>query len=640
MAHRDHSLAHLSIQPNYVSTAPGSAPARPKSARSGLLKSMFRKGPKHAKLNPAGISSKDYFGEPTAEPKSTKLARKLSALSPIAQSPLLTPPSAAASAFPAMRDVSGVDAAPSTPATADQLSPPRQCVQSAFPFSATAAGSDPGSDTPSRHPPSPPHAAPAATAEQPVHTDSNVLASDRKRRKSLWRAKLSFTNTPRPETRRQRHQSFDGTAVDIAAHPRLFPESPLVSLPAAATARGSASSGQLLADALLEAGIASGPHSAAPGGAVHSGFDVGLGAIDRDFLLAIQRNSALEARRMRRRETRRSTMSFLAPSDARIAIPPQLPVLANPRCTDSAFSQSHAGEGSPDDLAQPASLPLSAPAVAQTAVSTTAAVPARSPKKSRPASLDSLTFSEAQLAGSSRSARSSINEPMPCTSPSPSLQRVALSEIGEAAVRDSISRALSAARSDPAMRIARPLDVAVSGPQSCSLMDGVPPVPPLPRHIASLSPKQPPDTPCLLGFGRPGTAHSHNSPRALAGTRKYRDSTSAVPSSLRLAEKVPSSLNMALLMTASVVSSADNSNSHSYDAQARLQHYRMDSTLANSMPQAPGAVTKLGLSETSMLLPELANDYSLSHSVFARKFSHPEAQLQSSSPNSPDDSIK
>ncbi|KAJ2281829.1 hypothetical protein IW141_006557, partial [Coemansia sp. RSA 355] len=126
MAHRDLSLAPISIppSPNYPSTAPGSTPVlRPKSARAqvesgsarsgGLLGKMFRKGPpKHPKLNPVGISSKDYFAsepmsapaqsEPRIAPKSAKLARKLSALSPpITQtSPpqLLTPQSAAVSA--------------------------------------------------------------------------------------------------------------------------------------------------------------------------------------------------------------------------------------------------------------------------------------------------------------------------------------------------------------------------------------------------------------------------------------------------------------------------------------------------------------------------------------------------------------
>ncbi|KAJ2499812.1 hypothetical protein GGH96_003245 [Coemansia sp. RSA 1972] len=401
MAHRDHSLAPISIppSPNYASTAPGSVSVlRPKSARAqvepgsarsgGLLGKMFRKGPpKHPKLNPVGISSKDYFAsqpmsapaqsEPRSAPKSAKLARKLSALSPpIAHTPpsqLLTPQSAAVSAFPAAThgcisddDMDVVLTTP--PVTADQLNyqPHQQCVQSTLPFSATDTGSDLGSDDappwrrrPSRLKLSPADAVPATdTVERLDRTDSEdaLPAGDRKRRGSLWRAKLSFTNMRRPETRRQRHQSFDSNAVDIAAHPRLFPESPLVSLPAAApvTAHGcsSTASGQLLADALLEAGIdISGPHSAASGFAAHSGFtahngfDVvddasGLGAIDRDFLLTIQRNSALEARRQRRRETRRSTMSFLAPSDARIAVPSHLPALANPHCTDSANSET------------------------------------------------------------------------------------------------------------------------------------------------------------------------------------------------------------------------------------------------------------------------------------------------------------
>ncbi|KAJ2286599.1 hypothetical protein IWW55_006935, partial [Coemansia sp. RSA 2706] len=256
MAHRDHGLTPISMPPSLEH-----ANAVPASARSGgLLGKMFRKGPpKHPKLNPVGISSKDYFASapmsaparpdpatPLAAPKGTKLARKLSALTPPtaqAASPLtLTPRSAAVSAFPAAAHEclsdGDVDTMLSTPpATADQLRHPRRQPLH-------AAGSDPdvpGVAPPRRRRPSrlklgTPESVPSSDAKgEPANNGEAALpGGDRKRRGSLWRAKLSFTNIRRPETRRQRHQSFDSNAVDIAAHPRMFSESPLVSLPAAA----------------------------------------------------------------------------------------------------------------------------------------------------------------------------------------------------------------------------------------------------------------------------------------------------------------------------------------------------------------------------------------------------------------------
>ncbi|KAJ2825068.1 hypothetical protein IWW50_003024 [Coemansia erecta] len=639
-------------------------------------------------------------------PKGTKLARKLSALSPpLAQATstqMLTPQSAAVSAFPTdTRECfsdGDMDTALNTPSvTADQLHHRRQPrVSRPPPFAAAAeAESDPGSidASPRRRRPSrlklaSAEAAPIAPAnaiEQPVRAGSEdaQLAGDRKRRGSLWRAKLSFTNMRRPETRRQRHQSFDSNAVDIAAHPRLFSESPLVSLPTAAPAtahpRSSATSGQLLADALLEAGIdIAGPHSAAPGSTAFSGFDAaddasGLGAIDRDFLLTIQRNSALEARRQRRRETRRSTMSFLASPDVQRVAPAFVPAVpahshvsnkhANPISTDTACSESHAGEqGSTptQDFRQPASQLDSARSAAgfRTAVpppaatgdcsSPAAAGAARSPKKQRPTSLDSLTFSDAQALGSSRSARSSVDELLPNASASP--QRVALSELGQAALKNSISQAAQASSSSapspsrlpllatrpgaahkpPLLNVASPLLAASVGSDS-----SVPPVPPLPVHITSQVHKQQSrELPRLINLGRPGTARPHDSPRMDADNRKYRGSTSAVPSALHQTNKAPSSLNMALLMSASTGPAADSGQiANDWDAQTnRLQRYHMAPTSAGvDSGTGTSGTSKLGLPETSpMVVPELAHDYSLAHSGFARKFSHPEAQMQSS----------
>ncbi|KAJ2583305.1 hypothetical protein GGH95_001067, partial [Coemansia sp. RSA 1836] len=73
----------------------------PATRSNGLLGKMFRKGPpKHPKLNPVGISSKDFFSDqppplPLSEhglsTKGSKLARKLSSLSSSSHLPAATP---------------------------------------------------------------------------------------------------------------------------------------------------------------------------------------------------------------------------------------------------------------------------------------------------------------------------------------------------------------------------------------------------------------------------------------------------------------------------------------------------------------------------------------------------------------------
>ncbi|KAJ2849632.1 hypothetical protein IWW36_002495 [Coemansia brasiliensis] len=669
---------------------------------------MFRKGPpKHPKLNPVGISSKDYFAnEPMSAPaqpnmstqrsssKSTKLARKLSALSPpisqTASPQSLTPQSAAASAFPAAAhecfsdsDMDRIMSSP--PATASQFRHPR--FHQPIHDLSEKEGSSPAGSTvshPRRQRPSRLNLsqdAPASAVNPktpPVSENDNSekeSGGDRKRRGSLWRTKLSFTNVRRPETRRQRHQSFDSNAVDIAAHPRLYSESPLVSLPVAAPAtahgRSTESSNQLLADALVEAGIdISGPRSAAAGSLAYSGFGSALdasaddmsslSAIDKDFLLTIQRNSALEARRQRRRETRRSTLSFLASADGHRgtsfptgpppAIPAQQPTVSkheNPR-NGTSCSQSHAGEqrsAPAQDHHQPASqtadsasatdecqTTVSEPSVTAGDCSNDATV--TSPKKPRPTSADSLTFADAQAPSSSRSARSSMDELRPGASASP--QRVALSQISEAVVKESISRAalaLSATEPNSALNIGHsgttlPVSTAVAAAADTC----VPPVPPLPQHIVSQSRKPVSlDPPHPLGSARPGTARAHNSPRMVPDSRKYRGSTSVMPSTLHLEDRAPpSSLDMALLMSASSknhsLQAEDTYAVDSIDAQAaKLQRYCIASTTAD-LSSAPTSddTSALGLEKPSA---ETTQDYGM---TFARKFSHPDAELHSS----------
>ncbi|KAJ2649238.1 hypothetical protein IWW40_003364 [Coemansia sp. RSA 1250] len=712
MAHRDHNLTPISIpasldhsgdaQPAQSALRHKSSHARPQfepaSARSGgLLGKMFRKGPpKHPKLNPVGISSKDYFAnEPMSAPaqpdpsaqrsssKGAKLTRKLSALSPpIAQtaSPQsLTPQSAAASAFPAAAhecfsdsDMDRIMSSP--PATANQIRHPRLhqpmhglSEKNSSDLCASTV-SHPRRQRPSRLNLAQDAPAPAVSSKNPH--DDNEPAGDRKRRGSLWRTKLSFTNVRRPETRRQRHQSFDSNAVDIAAHPRLYSESPLVSLPVAAPAtahgRSSDSSNQLLAEALAEAGIdISGPRSAAAGSTAYSGFDSApdpsaddmssLSAIDKDFLLTIQRNSALEARRQRRRETRRSTLSFLASGDGHRstpfpasplpAIPARQPATSeheNPR-NNASCSQSHAGEqrsAPAQDHHQPASQTTDSASAADEHQTTVSEPPvtagdcsndatAAPPKKPRPTSADSLTFADAQAPSSSRSARSSMDELQPSASASP--QRVALSQIGEAVVKESISRAaLALSATEPhASPNASHSGAALPPPTATTASDTcVPPVPPLPQHIVAQSRKPMLlDPPLPLESARPGTARARNSPRMVPDNRKYRGSTSVMPSALHLEDRIPpSSLDMALLMSASS-KPQETCAADSIDAQAaKLQRYCMASSAADlSYSPTSDDASALGLGNLSTV--ETAKNYGM---AYARKFSHPDAELQSS----------
>ncbi|KAJ1666969.1 hypothetical protein EV178_001883 [Coemansia sp. RSA 1646] len=386
---------------------------------------MFRKGPSKApKLNPVGISSKDYFadGSPSSAPipafqaedhvsiKSTKLTRKLSGvssalsqsvslLSAVATPQSLTPkstntpgftqPGLAAFSCDGIREPGEMGASTHTlntpPTSSDnqhpsphrqnyhperQLSPgpnlarnqprlptnmnldplhttakmpsePKQSPPSSETLSSSSAKSLDSSDMHSADvpqnltvysskPPDIPVLHSAAAVETEKANGETQIPEERKRRGSLWRTKLGFTNLRRPETRRQRHQSYDNNAVDIAAHPQMYEESPLTSVPSAAPAAShgqdpGARSSQPSLEAFL--GLADGaayPHSRVSFASLGQSNGVAgfaqtdadsdtmssvsnLGTIDKDFLLTIQRNSALEARRQRRRDTRRNT---------------------------------------------------------------------------------------------------------------------------------------------------------------------------------------------------------------------------------------------------------------------------------------------------------------------------------------------
>ncbi|KAJ2801305.1 hypothetical protein H4R21_002838, partial [Coemansia helicoidea] len=431
------------------------------------------------------------------------------------------------------------------------------------------------------------------------------------RRGSLWRAKLSFTNTRRPESRQHRHQSFDSNAVDIAAHPRMFPESPLVSLPTAAPATAHPrTSNQRLADTLLEAGVdIAAPHSAAPATSAHqhglvagSPDDVGgLAAIDRDFLLTIQRNSALEARRQRRRETRRSTLSYLAATTGGTA-PQEWDVLGLQHCPGSdAQGDDGAGDegsthrdnhaaGCPSGIGHQfmrASACGTAVRPAPAAPDTTgdgpgpscAAATASPPRKPRPTSVDYAEGACTHAAGSSGSARSSRDGARPRAAGSP--HKLAPSEIGQAVAKETVAQAALAST----MTAARPA------------LDAVPPVPPLPNHIAAYSPRQtaytassPPE--------RPATARARGSQRQVVDSRRHRGSTSAVP----LAPHLPPPLDP-----------ASSSEQPLGNLGAQLQEYRM-----GSVPIRPGA-------EPHPKDPRVGSDGHATRGA-ERKHNHPEIQ--------------
>ncbi|KAJ2710471.1 hypothetical protein H4R19_003731, partial [Coemansia spiralis] len=450
-------------------------------ARAGGLLNIFRRGPpKHPKLNPVGISSKDFFAR---EPVSAPLPASGLASAPVGRGAKLT------------RRLSAVSPAPPRAASPQSMTP---MTATATIFSVAASECFSDSDVP--------QARASGLAQSAAWASGDEASGDRKRRGSLWRAKLGFTNTRRPESRQQRYQSFDCNAVDIAAHPRMFPESPLVSLPTAAPATAhSRTSNQRLADTLLEAGIdIAARHSTAPstpghqhGLAAGSPEDVGgLATIDRDFLLTIQRNSALEARRQRRRETRRSTMSVLAATGG-----------------EGSAAWDHHAVGSPPGIGHqfaPASACGTAVCPAPTAPRAAgdgpeppcAVATASPPKKPRPTSLDFAAGVGAHAAGSSGSARSSRDGARP--------HRLGPSEIGQAMAKETVAQAAlasSAARPAPGV---------------------VPPVPPLPNHIAARSP-QPTAQP-----ERPATARARGSQRQVTDSRRHRGSASAVPSALHL----------------------------------------------------------------------------------------------------------
>ncbi|KAJ2794343.1 hypothetical protein H4R20_006261, partial [Coemansia guatemalensis] len=281
------------------------------------------------------------------------------------------------------------------------------------------------------------------------------------------------------------------------------------------------------------------------------------------------RNSALEARRQRRRETRRSTLSFLPPAFADTGHQTAGGVLHASDLNDKSEGCSSA----------------------------------TSPSK------PSLAPSEPQPASSSKSARSSTD----CSLPAPKL---VLSELAQATVKESIARAaLASSASDaPTSPAAPPASASRSLPVSARPEVSermVPPVPPLPHHLATHS-----------HISRPETARGRESPRVAPDPRRVRASASIYPATVRLGDRPPAtSLVRTLLSTPPALELAASSNAdHDWDAQAsQLQRYHMGPASARPAPTAD---------PHSLFSNSTAPDAAPAQGTFIRKFSHPEAQLQ------------
>ncbi|KAJ2093060.1 hypothetical protein IW140_004774 [Coemansia sp. RSA 1813] len=809
---------------------------------------MFRKGPSKApKLNPVGISSKDYFadGSPSSAPipafqaedhvsiKSTKLTRKLSGvssalsqsvslLSAVATPQSLTPkstntpgftqPGLAAFSCDGIREPGEMGASTHTlntpPTSSDnqhpsphrqnyhperQLSPgpnlarnqprlptnmnldplhttakmpsePKQSPPSSETLSSSSAKSLDSSDMHSADvpqnltvysskPPDIPVLHSAAAVETEKANGETQIPEERKRRGSLWRTKLGFTNLRRPETRRQRHQSYDNNAVDIAAHPQMYEESPLTSVPSAAPAAShgqdpGARSSQPSLEAFL--GLADGaayPHSRVSFASLGQSNGVAgfaqtdadsdtmssvsnLGTIDKDFLLTIQRNSALEARRQRRRDTRRNTLSFLGtgdkstfsekialdlpfhpplqlgelpalpalPSSAAantttpctpvslpLPLPPQSSEQSKPSCSKclhgdkgSAACQDHhsqiaeaagivhqqtsanictaASACSKDSKQNRHSTDgsISRRSAGRLSLSATSentqplkrgdgpegsirrsTMPSNSLKKPRPISSDSLTYSETPVDGSSRPSSSDGDkkrqEPV-------ALHRKSLSEAGGAFMKKKsrhwdtaggdMPESLSTAHRDTSNQYSRMARVSPSQSKN-GMAISPPPVPPLPLNSVLQAHKQTTRSP-------PSSLPSDgDAPRYTLSSRKYRNPISTLPPALQISpQRGHQNIIMRSPTQTDKASAANASQSlyrqhmHGNDTQGSAG---WDATQAAGLHQYRIAASGQGHAEQARedWLPIYSQG--MKQANYNRKFSHPDAELQSHS---------
>ncbi|KAJ2510192.1 hypothetical protein H4217_007990 [Coemansia sp. RSA 1939] len=774
---------------------------------------MFRKGPpKSSKLNPAGISSKEYFAEdtPSSIPvpvlsaegrvpsKSTKLTRKLSGASPTLSQPtsLLSAVATPLSLTPKSTNTPGFTQAATASFSYDGTHGPNYMDTPTHALNPSLFTPPASSDN---HHPSPHHQnlpehqlsspfsnpaqnhtlRPTKMSLDSLHTSTNPLSAlhqvspgsetlstssaksldssklivapvhnslsadefestaearapeERKRRGSLWRTKLGFTNVRRPETRRQRHQSYDRNAVDIAAHPHIYEEQPLASVPSASPASllgqadGAGRSSQPSLDAIL--GLADGTthshsrisfssfgqsNSASGTPQTDAISDVmtsvsNLGTIDKEFLLTIQRNSALEARRQRRRETRRNTLSFLGTQDKSAFLedrafdfashpPLELGTLPAPPhsaaentaastpvtwladqgheivkplgCSESRCGDrgSATGQDLQPKIAETAmighqliSSDISASACSSTnskqnrhstggtassgtgcrsagRLSFSAAsenttsrhndgpessikrstLPLESLKKSRPMSSDSLTYSEAPVESSSRPNSSDGDRRI---TESAVHHRKTLSEVGGAFTKKTSGRwdALeSTLRSQSAIRH------DFGNKRSINHMATPPPVPPLPLNPPPQSHRQTVRSPSS-SLRSTCTDDDGSAPRYTLSSRKYRNPISTLPSALHVSSSgSPHRGYQNMPMRSPTHASGSIQSGTAWDAAqaAGLYQYRISGSGPDrtERPKESWIPTRSqGIKQTN----------------YNRKFSHPDAELQSSSNN-------
>ncbi|KAJ2471145.1 hypothetical protein GGI02_002466 [Coemansia sp. RSA 2322] len=599
-------------------------------------------------------------------------------------------------------------------------------------FSANLPQHSPRTDSTGRRK-DPETASPSALLAMYADAERGLSAGENKKRGALWRAKLSFTNLRRPDSRRQRHQSFDSNSVDIAAHPKMYAESPLMSVPSVAPATGrSRSPGAAGYDHHVLAGLlgmATSPARASPFASPHSAFgsdhgctvdsgcselaSVGdLGGIDKDFLLTIQRNSALEARRQRRRETRRNTLSFLGATGiptalheatplapAASAIPahryklagadfkaapanclpegaPPPSVNSGPHFVESCakewrssaprqdrhaacveighrdtLSISVAGETTDQQQQRPSAVECAVQGAGQVdgredGIKQHATPAIVSSAELRPTSLDSLTYSEQAVTGSSsrpgsrgcgegkRSQESgawcSANGPL--IGYSTARRATAMNSLPPpaAAAFEPHPSAMAASSFPDAAPWLSSRTGLVSGvhypPESTDDDACVPPVPPLPAHIALQGHQNGNGISCAHADTtmRPVTASARGSPRFVADSRRYRGSASVLPSAVQASKASPFG-SPERTQQSSILAGTD-------EAALRLRQYHMASTTASQLSAASDGTLTVDLNSDAYEERQLgptAHPSLYASASFNRKLSQPDTRLGS-----------
>lgn len=526
----------------------------------GLLGRVFRKGQSRnpSKLKPVGISSKDFFtssnNSNSSITKSAKLTRKLSTITP----------------RPEATNDADVDPVANTTRT-HRFSNKQLSEKIPLPVI-------------------PPH-----SFEDP----SLNSARENGRRGSLWRSKLSFSHHRQSSQsarlpRRERHQSFDGMAavtsnLDQSTNQFLRSEAPPPHISAAEDHRQyNLESFLNLADDGFEEPhpsrrpAASTTTTKLPTTETTQDDDNELGYSERDFLLSIQCNTALEARRHRRRETRRKTMSFLSSPDP--AQSASSLSTAPPGVAATTF-QKHQTVGYHSSPQHPATTQVHQNLNRNDDIS--------QPVASFSSSSDSLTYSE--------HAVTSIND----SSDHGNIKRG--------------SRANGAHRPPP---ILLDLDFPVHSnrhPLSSqtlamtSSQEVPPPVPPLPSQFASTTPSS------LRSDTATETLHCEPIIQTADTTKQYRMSGSALLASEITKSSTPSR-KAHPLSTQATPHSISNDDVQKSSERAMLQQYSM------SRPSANSASISTVLQQDKYPTMQISRSTS-EWAMLGRKFSHPDPQL-------------